>query len=364
MLQFRIDHYKVIYLMSKILLLAVLLGLAICNLHLNVKHRDFLNGEGFFSELKARQIYNEFYSPYTTKSNYRFKVFADTLLEIRNHNMGKHSWTKGINDYSDMTEEEFAESRLMRPQECSATNSLKVKEEMKVGVPDAYEWNNYGMVSPVKNQGACGSCWTFSTVGSMESHWNILGKGRNLTFSEQQLVDCAGAFDNHGCNGGLPSHAFEYIRHAGGLEANVTYPYTAKDGQCNFRKEISVAYVRFGSYNITEGDENELAERIYNAGPVSLTYQVISGFKDYKSGVYTSDHCGKTTKDVNHAVLATGYGVENGKKFWNIKNSWGSTWGNNGYFKMERGANMCACSQCNSYPLIDKHNMEHFEETA
>lgn len=73
------------------------------------------------------------------------------------------------------------------------------------------------MVSPVKNQGACGSCWSFSTVGAMESHWNILGKGKNLTFSEQQLVDCAGDFDNHGCNGGLPSHAFEYIRYTGGL---------------------------------------------------------------------------------------------------------------------------------------------------
>ena len=117
----------------------------------------------------------------------------------------------------------------MTPQNCSATSFLQVKPELKVAaIPDGYEWNDIGMVSPVKNQGQCGSCWTFSTVGALESHWNILGKSRNQTFSEQQLVDCAGDFDNHGCNGGLPSHAFEYIKYAGGIESDATYPYKAK----------------------------------------------------------------------------------------------------------------------------------------
>ena len=96
-----------------------------------------------------------------------------------------------------------------------------------------------------------------------------------------------------------------------------------------------------------------MAERLYNAGPVSIAFQVIAGFKNYVSGVYSVDNCGKGTKDVNHAVLATGFGTENGKKFWNIKNSWGAGWGNKGYFKMEREVNMCAVGQCNSYPLID-----------
>ena len=97
----------------------------------------------------------------------------------------------------------------MAPQDdCSATNSFKAKPTNVKAIPDSYEWNNFGMVSPVKNQGSCGSCWTFSTGGSLESFWNILGKGKNVTFAEQQLVDCAGDFDNHGCQGGLPSHAF------------------------------------------------------------------------------------------------------------------------------------------------------------
>lgn len=154
-----------------------------------------------------------------------------------------------------MTFEEFQEEKLMKPQDCSATNSFAVKQEAKLkAIPAAYEWNSIGMVSPVKNQASCGSCWTFSTVGSLESHWNILGKGKNITFSEQQLVDCAGDFDNYGCRGGLPSHAFEYIRYAGGIESDVTYPYTAKDGSCVFRRSIAVGYVNYGSYNITQGD--------------------------------------------------------------------------------------------------------------
>lgn len=277
--------------------------------------------------------------------------------------MGRFSWTQGVNDFTDMTFEEFTEERLMKPQDCSATNSYKVKEETKrAAIPDAYEWNNFGVVTPVKNQGSCGSCWTFSTIGSLESHWNLLGKGKNMTFSEQQLVDCAGDFDNHGCQGGLPSHAFEYIRYAGGIESDVTYPYTAKNGQCVFRRQIAVGYVRHGSFNITEGDEVELAERLYNAGPVAVSFQVIAGFKAYTSGVYAVNNCGKTTKDINHAVLATGYGSENGVNFWNIKNSWGAAWGNAGYFKIQRGNNMCAISQCNSYPLIDSDRLSDLTE--
>lgn len=344
--------------MSKFLLILVILGFASANLHLNIKYRDIIEGEGILDEKTAQEIYQNFRSQHFEKSEYRFKIFYETLKEIRNHNMGRHSWKQGINDFSDMTWEEFKAEKLMAPQaECSATNRFEVKPEVKnAAIPESYEWNDFGLVSPVKNQGSCGSCWTFSTVGSIESHWNILGKGRNLTFSEQQLVDCAGDFDNHGCHGGLPSHAFEYIKHVGGLETEATYPYTAKDGTCNHRPEISVAYVRHGSFNITQGDEKELAERLYNAGPVSVSFQVINGFKNYAGGVYTVENCGKTTKDVNHAVLATGYGVEKGTKFWNVKNSWGASWGVNGYFKIERDVNMCAIAQCNSYPLIEGRN--------
>jgi cathepsin H len=105
----------------------------------------------------------------------------------------------------------------------------------------------------------------------------------------------------------------------------------------------------------------ELAERLYNAGPIAVSFQVINGFSRYVSGVYKADNCGTTTQDVNHAVLLTGYGIDNDMKFWNIKNSWGANWGNKGYFKIQRGSNMCAIAQCNSYPLIDNANLDGLE---
>lgn len=122
--------------------------------------------------------------------------------------------------------------------------------------------------------------------------------------------------------------------------------------------------MRHGSFNITQGDEVELAERLYNAGPIAVSFQVINGFSRYTSGVYTANNCGKTTMDVNHAVLLTGYGEEESVKFWNIKNSWGPAWGNKGYFKMEKDVNMCAIAQCNSYPLIDNEQLHGLESSA
>lgn len=274
------------------------------------------------------------------------------------------SWTQGINDYSDLTFEQFAKLRLMSPQNCSATHNLRVREDFKkLGIPVSFEWNNFGVVTPVKNQGSCGSCWTFSTVGSLEAFWNIQNKGKNLSFAEQQLVDCAGDFNNFGCSGGLPSQAFEYIKSNGGIQLTATYPYKAMNQVCAADKQSNVGYVKYGSYNITQGDEKELAERLYIAGPIAISFQVIGSFRNYMAGVYSVPDCGTTNMDINHAVLATGYGVdENGKKFWNVKNSWGTSFGNQGYFKIERDVNMCAIAQCNSYPLIDRPTSQGLEE--
>jgi cathepsin H len=105
-----------------------------------------------------------------------------------------------------------------------------------------------------------------------------------------------------------------------------------------------------GSVNITVGDEVELLHAVFEHGPVSIAYQVVDGFKDYKSGVYHSTVCNNTAADVNHAVLAVGFGHEEGMDYWIVKNSWGTSWGDNGYFKIQRGVNMCGCSNCNSFP--------------
>lgn len=155
------------------------------------------------------------------------------MEEIVRHNSDPlNTWLKGLNQFSHMTDQEFFDYYHIvgDQQQCSATNAaaanVSIEEDLLRDVPAHWDWRDYGIVSPVKNQGKCGSCWAFSTVGCMESHFmKKYGEFRNL--SEQQLVDCAGDFDNNGCNGGLPSHAFEYIMFAGGLTTEVKYPYLA-----------------------------------------------------------------------------------------------------------------------------------------
>lgn len=207
-------------------------------------------------------------------------------------------------------------------------------------------------MSDVKNQGSCGSCWTFSTAGTFESHYALVtgkvGAERQL-FSEQQLVDCAGDFENNGCSGGLPSHAFQYIYYKGFQSAG-SYAYTGKDEVCKFDK-TKVVGGTLGSYNITEGDELSMKQAIAKVGPVAISYRVIEGFKNYKEGVYSAPVCANGPMDVNHAVQGVGYGTEDGKDYWLIKNSWGTTFGMEGYFKMERGVNMCGVAVCNSFPV-------------
>ncbi len=287
----------------------------------------------------------------------RFQIFAKNVEEIIAHNANtEKTYTKGVNKFTDLTDEEFMKFYVASSQNCSATLDSNIPFKYKSAVPIEWDWRNFSVVSPVKNQRKCGSCWTFSSTGAIESHYSILNRVTPPDLSEQQLVDCAGDFDNHGCHGGLPSHAFEYIRYNSGLEFESTYPYEAKDKVCRFNRTSPVIRVPWGSYNITMGNEVELREAVFEFGPVSITYQVVSDFRHYKKGVYESKECKNSTLDVNHAVLAVGYGVErngtNTTDYWVVKNSWGADWGDHGYFKIKRGVNMCGVAVCNSFPKM------------
>uniref|UniRef100_A0A671RV13 Pro-cathepsin H-like n=1 Tax=Sinocyclocheilus anshuiensis TaxID=1608454 RepID=A0A671RV13_9TELE len=252
------------------------------------------------SQYNNKYEINEYYQ--------RLQTFLENKKKIERHNAGNHKFSMGLNQFSDMTFTEFKKSYLLtEPQNCSATRGNHVSSNGPY--PDMIDWRTKGhYVTDVKNQGACGSCWTFSTTGCLESV-TAIATGKLLQLAEQQLVDCAGAFDNHGCNGGLPSHAFEYII------ANI----------CSYST--------------------------YLLNPVSLAYEVTSDFMHYRDGIYTSTKCHNTTDMVNHAVLAVGYAEQNGTPYWIVKNSWGTNWGINGYFYIERGKNMCGLAACSSYPL-------------
>ncbi|KAJ8417516.1 hypothetical protein AAFF_G00223590 [Aldrovandia affinis] len=280
---------------------------------------------------------------------HRLQIFTENKQRIDRHNAGDHKYTMGVNQFSDMTFTEFRKSFLLTvPQNCSATKGGHFRTNGPY--PDSVDWRKKGnYVTPVKNQGPCGSCWTFSTTGCLESV-TAIATGKLLLLSEQQLVDCAQAFNNHGCNGGLPSQAFEYLKYSKGLMTEDDYPYTAQDGTCKYKPEMAAAFVK-EVVNITTYVEMDMVDAVARLNPVSLAFEVTSDFMQYQDGVYSSTECHNTTDMVNHAVLAVGYGVEKGTPYWIVKNSWGAGWGMQGYFLIARGKNMCGLAACSSYPI-------------
>merc|ERR1719169_386920 len=201
-------------------------------------------------------------------------------------------------------------------------------------LPSSVDWSTKGAVTPIKNQGQCGSCWSFSATGSLEGAWEI-ATGKLVSISEQQLVDCSKAEGNQGCQGGLMDDAFKYMEQ-NGMCTEGSYPYTAKNGQCHASGcTIGVPKGSVTGYkDVSHDDENALMEAV-SKGPVSIAIEADkSVFQLYKTGVLSSAQCGD---QLDHGVLAVGYGELNGQKYWKVKNSWGASWGMEGYVLLARG---------------------------
>jgi len=316
----------------------------------------------------------------------RQRIWTENRDLVARHNAayekGHTSWKMSIlSPFADLTADEFAVRYLMDPQECSATktktqpgvsNSRTIvhKDDPSVSV----DWRTKGIMTPVKDQGHCGSCWTFSTSGCLEAH-TCLAYNKDCThwkgLAEQQLVDCAGGFNNFGCSGGLPSQAYEYIKYAGGMDLETTYDYKAEDGPQCLASDGKIGAVVSEVYNITTGDEDDLVTAIANVGPVSIAYQVSPDFRFYQHGVYDSYNattnstmCNNTAMDVNHAVVAIGLGTTSDSKhnnnddggipYYIVRNSWGTSWGMEGHFWMKRGENLCGVSDCASFPIVPR----------
>ena len=325
----------------------------------NQQYGSFLYGKEALTGEKAFNMYIDFLETYKGVSGNevlnhmdKFFTFRSNLKEIVEHNISPYrTFDKGVSQFTDMTGDEFMDYfnlKVNAEQKCSATASKpKVYND---DIPSSFDWRDEKKVTPVKNQASCGSCWTFSTVGAMESHFLIHTDKTFANFSEQQLVDCAGAYDCHGCAGGLPSYAFNYIRD-NGMTTESQYDYHAVDQDCTYTKSME-AVITSGPFNITARDEVQMKEALYKEGPISCSFQVASDFRDYSTGTYTSTICKNGEMDINHAVLCVGYGNDDvsGLDFWAVKNSWGASWGNDGYFQIERGVNMCGIGVCNSYP--------------
>jgi len=264
----------------------------------------------------------------------RFAVFKDNIDFITSHNAraAEHGYTVGLNQFADMTRQEFKKTMLTYQADQKKANPVKVFDT--ASNPSAVDWVTKGAVTPVKNQGGCGSCWAFSTTGSLEGAYQI-ATGKLLSLSEQELVDCVPHTDCE--RGGNYDMGFQYITGKGDdLEA--TYSYTGKKGKCNIKKRAAADAVKpsvVTRYHDVTPDSEPQLEAAVAQGPVSIAIDAkLDGFQFYKSGVF-SGTCGDT---LDHAVLVVGYGTDSGKDYWKIKNSWGTTWGDAGYIRVVKGS--------------------------
>jgi len=281
-------------------------------------------------------------------------IWQTNLQKIEAHNelyaQGQSSFYLGENQFADMTNEEFR--RVM--------NGLKVNKPLNPGnyqtgmyknvLAATVDWRTKGYVTPIKDQGQCGSCWAFSTTGSLEGQ-HFKASGKLVSLSESNLVDCSQKFGNLGCSGGLMDDAFQYIIKNKGIDTEASYPYKAEDQKCKFKKADVGATVK--SYKDVEaGSEDALQKAVAEIGPISVAIDAShDSFQLYKGGVYNEPKC--STTELDHGVLVVGYGVESSKDYWIVKNSWGTSWGEKGYILMTRNKkNQCGVASLASYPIV------------
>lgn len=297
----------------------------------------------------------------------RFNVFMDNARYIHRFNQRTDAPYKlRLNKFADMTNHEFRSAyagsrihhhRALRGAARGGGSSFAYQNLDIHRLPAAVDWRKNGAVTPVKDQGQCGSCWAFSTVAAVEGINQIKTK-KLVSLSEQHLIDCD-TKDNQGCNGGLMDHAFEFIHNNGGIASEAAYPYTAEQGKCSLKGNSPLVSID-GHENVPENDEDALLKAVANQ-PVSVAIEA-SGidFQFYSEGVFAGN-CGT---ELDHGVVVVGYGkTRRGVKYWIVRNSWGTEWGEGGYIRMLRGGSraegLCGIAMEASYPIKSSPNPKH-----
>ncbi|KAL4456483.1 hypothetical protein ABPG74_000590 [Tetrahymena malaccensis] len=287
------------------------------------------------SLVEALQAYNKFTRNYPriylneAESDYRLAIFLENYQRIQDHNNNpENTYQIGVNRFSDMTLQEFYQKILQNPNILSkGKNYVQKKQAIDEAIKPAIsiDWRTKGVVTPVKNQGECGSCWAFSATAAMESY-NAIHNKVLLRFSEQEFVDCTteanGGFYSFGCEGGVPGEAIRYAS-LYGVKTEAEYPYVGIQGSCNTTNSTTTKFRPVSYESLPE--TTEALKIALNHAPVSISLDA-TYLGDYVSGVFD---CKNQTIQINHAVLAVGYDE---KGNWILKNSWADDWGQQGYF--------------------------------
>jgi len=315
-----------------------------------------------FEQFKS--LYSKQYAS-IEEENKRFAIFSANMKRYDQKTRASSSAKFGMNPFADQTIEEFRGEKVPKKlgaeglaKSCLSKGVTIDHEQYKSlsrAIPTSWDWRTKGVVSPVKDQAQCGSCWAFSTIGNIESQYALSGK-KLTQFSEQLLVDCShgcsneppyGVVCNQGCDGGWQWNSFTDIMYWGGVELETDYPYTGVDGNCALNtKKLTAAvknYTCLTNNKTNNVDETVMAAYLYANGPIAIALNA-DYVEGYTSGIIdppTPADCQGTSLD--HAVLIVGYGVDSTSSlpFWIVKNSWSASWGEKGYFRIVRGQGAC-----------------------
>uniref|UniRef100_A0A914DVZ9 Cathepsin L-like n=1 Tax=Acrobeloides nanus TaxID=290746 RepID=A0A914DVZ9_9BILA len=287
----------------------------------------------------------------------RMLAFISAQQTVRRHNdaydRGNVSFKLAVNPIADLPFNEYRKLNGFRGIYGDSTkkNSSRFLPPMNVQVPDEIDWRTQDYVTEVKNQGQCGSCWAFSTTGALEGQ-HKRATGQLVSISEQNLVDCSEKYGNHGCQGGWMDYAFQYIKENHGVDTENSYPYLAMQDECKFNPS-EIGADDTGFVDLPQGDEEQLKVAVATQGPIAVAIDAgHNSFQLYKEGIYYEQEC--SSENLDHAVLVVGYGTDpDSGDYWLVKNSWGESWGENGYIRMARNReNHCGIATAATYPLV------------
>ncbi|XWS41199.1 hypothetical protein CRYUN_Cryun17cG0059700 [Craigia yunnanensis] len=279
----------------------------------------------------------------------RLGIYQSNSQFIDHINSQNLSFKLTDNKFADMTNDEFRSIYLGYRSKRSPRESSSFHHDQCYNLSTSIDWREKGAVTPIKDQGNCGSCWAFSAVATVEGI-NKIETGKLISLSEQELVDCDVKTGNQGCNGGHMHKAYEFIIKNGGITTEENYPYRGENGICDNDKARNDAVTISGYKTVPENNEKSLQDAVADQ-PVSVAIDAGGyEFQLYSEGVFTG-FCGN---QLNHGVAVVGYGEDCGTKYWLVKNSWGTNWGESGYIRMQREftdkRGICGIAMDASYP--------------